>query len=139
MYIASCLFSCTQASATTRVFSWATMEGYSYLAGLMHSTWDASQFYLGQGVHSSAVYSAALDGLRTEVEQYVVILCSPLRELSLSASKGYSLLRHTRIPRICCSGFAAGASRPTARTLGKREEVLRKAHTLEGRRRRRDR
>ena len=49
------------------------MEGYSYLAGLMQSTWDASQSYLGQGVRLSGVHSFTLDVLRTEVAQYVVI------------------------------------------------------------------
>ena len=48
------------------------MEGYSHLAGLLQSTWDASQSYLGQGVHLSSIHSAALEVLRTEAVQYVV-------------------------------------------------------------------
>ena len=58
------------------------MEGYGFLTGLMQSTWDASQSYLGKGVHLSNVHSATFDMLRTEVTRFVVASPSSVRKLS---------------------------------------------------------
>ena len=81
------------------------MEGYSHLAGLLQSTWDASQSYLGQGVHLSSIHSAALEVLRTEAVQYVVSFFprTHIGDLNLCRSAVFA-------DTLVFPGYAAGAS-----------------------------